>query len=97
MFISRSGGLANFRLHGEVDTDDLPQELTEKASAILQPGRLRDLAPSGGGVPDGFQYEIRVQTETGEYETFMRDDPTDHPELCDVLEGLIQALMQKRG
>ena len=97
LFISRSGGLANLRLHGEVDTDDLPSELGERASVALQAETLRNLAPSTGGVPDGFQLiEVRVQTEAGEYETFMLDDPTNHPELCDVLEGLIQALMQKR-
>ena len=97
VFILRSGGLANLRVQGEVDTDDLPEDLGKRAVALLQPEKLRGVQPSADGVPDAFQYEIRLQAENGEYETFRLDDPSHNPDLCDVLDGLIRVLTQKHG
>ena len=95
VFILRSGGLANLRLQGEVDTDDLPEDLKKRAAALLQPEKLRQLQPSAHGVPDAFQYEIRLTAESGEVETFLLDDASQDADLCDVLDGLMRALQNR--
>jgi hypothetical protein len=96
VFIRRSGGLANFRLQGELDTEDLPEKLGNRAEELLRVEKLRALcAIKGEKLPDAFQYEIRVGTQNDEFESFVLDDSMAGPDFLDVLDGLVSEIRRR--
>lgn len=96
IYIKRSGGIANLILEGEVDTGDLPSELSRKAEAMMDPERLQAISSTPRPrTPDGFRYEIRVE-EGDALRNFTLDDDAVDGDERDVLDGLMREVRRKR-
>lgn len=87
-----SGGFANIRIEGELDTDELPLDTAERAESLLHPESLRRAASSGAPrVPDAQQYTIWVEGEE-----FTIDQASAEPRLRALMNDLTNEIIRRR-
>ena len=90
MKLTRSGGLAGISMVATVDLDELPPAKAEKVRTALAEvdfeARASRRSP-GGGMPDGFQYDLVVEDD--ETRSLTAHDPFVGPGLRALLDVLM--------
>lgn len=96
-----SGGFANLQLAYRGDTSELPQDVAEKLSELVESSaffdiRQSDLAPTSAGPPDVFSYHVSL-SEGNRHNSLSVNDVTAPASLRPLLSFLQKlALDQKR-
>jgi len=99
ILLKTSGGFANLRIDGVLDTDQLPPELAERIERGLASDALRDAATLDNPVlADGTVYELTIlpETEGGERRHFVIDDAAVADEILDVLDAILHEIIRRR-
>lgn len=95
------GGLANLRLEGELDTDELAPTLAQKAVATLEPKKLADAEATARDplVADDQQIVLTLLPEkSGDLARKYRlDESSLSDDLLEILDELRHALVRKRA
>ncbi len=97
--LKTSGGLANLRIDGEIDTGQLSPEISELIERGLESEALRQSAATDNfGVADGTVYELTIpsESEDGERRHYVLDDTTASDEVLDVLDILQHEIIRLR-
>lgn len=97
--LTYSGGLANLRIAGQVDTSELSEELAQKIEAAftseqLQAAQEAEVSPL---MMDSQQYELTILPENpgGEARKYKLDDAALPDEMLDVLDELRGILVRE--
>jgi len=88
----RTGGLMGRKISLTLDLEELPREQSETLSRLLDEAHfftLPEKQPPTRPVPDGFQYTITVEAETGKH-TVRTADTSAPDELRPLLNELSQ-------
>ena len=94
-----SGGYANLRLTYRADTQELPLEVADEISRLVQESgffdlRESDLGPASPGIPDAISYSLSV-SEGGRTKSLSVNDATAGP-LHPLLARLRQLALGER-
>lgn len=99
ILLKTSGGFANLRLDGELDTGQLPPELAARIESGLTSDALRDAATlANPELADGTVYELTILPETadGERRHFVIDDAAVADEILDILDEILHEIVRRR-
>lgn len=99
LHLACSGGLANLRIEGSVDTAELAEELRGRVERALQPEKLAAAsAAASARWADAQQYELTVEVEEGRSRRHRLEDSSLSEELGDVLDELrLEIVRRKRA
>ena len=96
IFLRTSGGFANIRIEGEIDTADLPDELAGKAEELLKPGSIPSTpGPENLNLTDSRQFSIHVTTEN-DSTNYDLDETSAKPDLLELLNDLVQEIVRRK-
>lgn len=98
--LKSEGGFAGLAVEGELDTEDLPEELARRVAEHLTSDTLRSAAASRSlPMPDAQQYELHLlpETEDGEVEKHVVDDMCPMGEVLDVIDDLMAEIRKRKG
>ncbi len=97
LYLKTAGGIGNIRIHGRVDTDELPPALAERVRTVFAPRRLDTLPPAGqpGQVADGQQYEVEVVSGE-ETRRLLIDEAGAPDDLIDTLQDLVREIVRRK-
>ena len=89
LHLAVSGGFANLRIEGSLDTAELSEELRHRVEQALHPKKLAaaDSAAANPQMADGQQYELTLEAEDGTRQHRL-DDSTLSDELYEALDEL---------
>lgn len=94
--VKTSGGIGNIQLQGQLDTNELPDDLAERVHKVLSPARLESARSAEGvPVPDMIQYEIRLFLGSG-VQKFEIDDVNAPADVIGVVEELVQEVVRRK-
>ncbi|MEE8526486.1 MAG: protealysin inhibitor emfourin [Thermoanaerobaculia bacterium] len=99
ILLKTSGGFANLRIEGELDTGRLPPELAERIESGLASDALRKAATlASPELADGTVYELTIlpETEDGERRHFVIDDAAVADEILDVIDEILHEIVRRR-
>ncbi len=102
LHLACSGGFANLRIEGSVDTAELPEELARRVERELHPEKLAAAGAAAASplVADGQQYELTLlsEGEEGGARQHRLDDSALSEGLCEVLDELrLEIVRRKRA
>lgn len=101
LHLATSGGFANLRIEGQIDTSELSEEMAKRVEAALSPERLQaaEEAESNPLMMDAQQYELSVLPEgpEGEARLYRLDDAALTDEMLDVLDELRGEIVRRRS
>jgi hypothetical protein len=94
--VKTSGGIGNIQLQGQLDTNELPNELAERVHRVLSPARLESTRSTEAvPIPDMMQYEIRLFLGSG-VQKFEIDEGNAPADVIDVVEELVQEVIRRK-
>lgn len=95
IFVKRSGGFANIRIQGELDTSELPPDLAQKVDRLIKPSTLNKVGKKNPFMADGQQISIGFRSSDKEpYQEYEIDESSADPELYDVCNELANQVVQ---
>jgi Emfourin len=97
--LKTSGGFANLRIEGELDTAKLSPELAERIERGLGSEALRDAATlANPALADGSVYELTIlpETEGGKPRHFVIDDAAVADEVLDAVDDILHEIIRRR-
>lgn len=96
--VSTSGGFANIRISGEVDTDDLEAAAARRVLEALRPELLETAVCGGpGAAVDTVQYEVILYGEGGGVgRTFLVEETAAPGEVLEALRLLTREIVRRR-
>ena len=98
LHLTRSGGFANIRLEGTVETTDLPPDLGDRAERLLDPETLAR-AQHGGNphMADAYVYDLRVwpEGESGNHHSYLLSEADTSPEVMDTLHEVMETITRR--
>ena len=100
LHLARSGGFANIRLQGTVDTTDLSPELTGRAERLLSPDSLaRAQGENNPNMADGYAYELQVWPKgtDGSPRSYLLSEADTSSEVMETLDDVMEAIIRPRG
>ncbi len=98
--LSSSGGFANLRLEGAIDTADLPKELAARAEKALGAKALAAAGrPENRDMADGEIYELTVlpEDEEGEVRKHRISRAAADPELMELLGEVMAEITRRKA
>lgn len=96
IFLRVSGGIANVRLEGVVESDDLPPDLAAQVARTLSPEALRAAgAESGSPAPDARTFEVHVES-AGDSAEARFGEATASPEVLAALNAVLRRITDER-
>jgi hypothetical protein len=98
IMFERTGGLMGRKASLTLDLEELPRDQSETLSRLVDEAHFFTLPenPPTRPIPDGFQYTITVETDTGKH-TVCTGDTTAPDELRPLLQELSQRARLQRG
>jgi len=97
LHLACSGGFANLRIEGSLDTAELSEELKRRVEQAFHPEKLAAAASAAASplMADGQQYELTVEEEGGARRHRL-DDSVLPDELCEVLDELRGEIVRRK-
>jgi hypothetical protein len=95
LHLARSGGFANIRLQGTVDTADLPPDLADRAERLLDPDNLARAQHEGNPhMADAYVYELRVWPagEGGDHHRYLLSEADTASDVMDTLHDVMETI-----
>ena len=97
--LKTSGGFANLRIEGVLDTSELPPELARRIEDGLRSDALREAAAGANPqMADGTVYELTILPETadGEVRRYTIDDAAVEEEMLEILDEILHEVVRRR-
>lgn len=96
----RTGGFAGLRIHADIDLNDLPEELLQKVTDLLDEldfSELPEQLSSNSETSDEFTYTITVESEKWSHTVVTGDASADEKmqELLEILNRLARKKMRR--
>jgi hypothetical protein len=95
LHLARSGGFANIRLEGTIETADLPPDLAGRAERLLDPANLAR-AQHGGNphMADAYVYELQVwpEGEGRDQHSYLLSEADTSAEVMDTLHDVMATI-----
>jgi hypothetical protein len=100
LHLAVSGGFANLRIQGELDTDELPEELARRAEAVLNRPALEAAAATKSNMlmTDSIQYELTVLANSlhESAQRYQLDESSLADEMLEVLDELQSEIIRRQ-
>lgn len=98
--LASSGGIANLRLEGAIDTADLPDELAAEVEEKLQAKSIESARqPENRQMADGEIYDLAVlpDDDEGEVRKYQISRAASDPELMELLGRLMREITKRKS
>ncbi len=95
LHLARSGGFANIRLQGTVETADLSPDLADRAERLLTPENLaRAQLERNPHMADAYVYELQVwpEGEGGDHHSYLLSEDDTSSDVVDVLHDVMATI-----
>ena len=99
LILKTSGGFANLRIEGQIDTSELPPELSDRIERGLESDALREAAAAENSqMADGTVYELTILpvTEEDEQQHYVISDAAVEDEILEIFDEILHEIMRQR-